>query len=95
MPNVRPRRIRPWGTVESGRWTAEGAEGRSPVDVLRGPLKRLAMEPPLRPFVRAVLKRLPARASTRALRDISERPAYLVGVHHAARRAMRVVEPGR
>lgn len=47
------------------------------------------MEPPLRLFVRAALKGLPASASTRALWDISERPAYLVGVHHAARRAVR------
>jgi hypothetical protein len=59
------------------------------MNALAGPLKRLAMEPPLRLFVRAALKRLPVRASTRALWDISGRPAYLVGVHHAARRALR------
>ena len=47
------------------------------------------MEPPIRLFVRALLKGLPAPASTRALWDISERPAYLVGVLHAARRAQR------
>jgi hypothetical protein len=54
-----------------------------------GWLKRLAMEPPIRLFVRAVLKRLPLPASTRALWDISARPPYLVGVLHAARRALR------
>ncbi len=54
-----------------------------------GWLKRLAMEPPIRLFVRAVLKRLPLPASIRALWDISARPPYLVGVLHAARRALR------
>ncbi len=54
-----------------------------------GWLKRLAMEPPIRLFVRAVLKRLPLPASTRALWDISARPPYLVGVLYAARRALR------
>jgi hypothetical protein len=47
------------------------------------------MEPPFRLFVRAVLKGLPIPASMRALWDISDRPAYLVGVHYAARRAVR------
>ncbi len=56
---------------------------------LAGPLKRLAMESPFRLFVRAVLKGLPVSATTRALWDISDRPAYLVGVHYAARRALR------
>jgi hypothetical protein len=47
------------------------------------------MESPLRLFVRAALKGLPVSASTRAFWDISDRPAYLVGVHYAARRALR------
>lgn len=47
------------------------------------------MEPPLRLLVRAAMKRLPVSVSTRALWDISDRPAYLVGVHQAARRAAR------
>ena len=59
------------------------------MNALAGPLKRLAMEPPLRLFVRAAMKRIPVPAATRALWDISERPAYLLGVHHAARRAVR------
>jgi hypothetical protein len=56
---------------------------------LVGPLKRLAMEPPMRLFVRAAMKRLPVGISTRALWDLSDRPAYLAGVHYAARRAVR------
>jgi hypothetical protein len=56
---------------------------------LTGPLKRLAMEPPVRLFVRALLKGLPIRAATRALWDISDRPPYLAGVLFAARRAVR------
>jgi hypothetical protein len=59
------------------------------MDRLAGPLKRLAKESPFRLFVRAALKRLPVSASTRALWDISDRPAYLAGVHYAARRALR------
>jgi hypothetical protein len=47
------------------------------------------MEPPVRLFVRACLRGLPVSAATRALWDISDRPAYLVGVHYAARRAAR------
>ena len=35
------------------------------------------------------MKRLPFSVSTRALWDISDRPAYLVGVLYAARRALR------
>lgn len=58
-------------------------------DAIAGRLKRLAMEPPIRLLVRAVVKRLPARASTRALWDVSDRPAYLLGLWHAARRAAR------
>ena len=56
---------------------------------LRGKLKKLAMEPPFRLFVRSILKGLPVAVSTRALWDISDRPAYLVGVLYAARRALR------
>jgi hypothetical protein len=56
---------------------------------LTGPLKRFAMEPPVRLFVRALLKRLRLRAATRALWDISDRPPYLAGVLFAARRAVR------
>ncbi|HEY2155265.1 MAG TPA: hypothetical protein VGH33_06520, partial [Isosphaeraceae bacterium] len=59
------------------------------MNALAGKLKRLAMEPPFRLFMRAFLKGLPVGASTRALWDISDRPAYLVGVHYAARRAVR------
>ena len=59
------------------------------MDLLRGPLKRLEMEPPFRLFVRAILKRFPVRASTRAWWDISRRPAYLVGVCQASRQALR------
>jgi hypothetical protein len=51
--------------------------------------KRLAMEPPFRLLVRTFLKGVPVSASTRALWDLSERPPYLIGVLHAARRAIR------
>ena len=44
------------------------------MNALRGRLKRLAMEPPFRLFVRAVLKGVPVSVSTRALWDISDRP---------------------
>jgi hypothetical protein len=59
------------------------------MNALAGRLKRLAMEPPFRLFVRALLKRLPVSTATRALWDISDRPPYLAGVHYAARRALR------
>ena len=59
------------------------------MDALTGRLKKLAMEPPVRLFVRAVMKRMPVRASTRALWDLSDRPAYLVGLVEAARQARR------
>jgi hypothetical protein len=59
------------------------------VEFLNGRLKRLAMEPPLRLFVRAALKCARVSASTRALWDISDRPAYLLGVLYAARQALR------
>ncbi len=56
---------------------------------LRGKLKRLAMEPPIRLLSRLILKRMPIPASTRALWDLSERPAYLLGLNFAARQAIR------
>ncbi len=59
------------------------------MNALAGPLKRLAFEPPFRVFVRTLLKGFAVPASMRALWDISERPAYLVGVHQDARRAVR------
>ena len=58
------------------------------MSALAGRLKKLAMEPPIRLFVRAFLKRLPVSSTTRALWDISDRPPYLAGVHYAARRAL-------
>ncbi len=74
----------------AGQFTdAKAAAGRGAVDAITGRLKRLAMEPPIRLLVRSVLKRLPASVATRALWDLSDRPAYLLGVFHAARRAVR------
>jgi hypothetical protein len=54
-----------------------------------GWLKRLAMEPPMRLFVRHFLKLMPVSASMRALWDLSDRPQYLIGVLFAARQALR------
>ena len=52
-------------------------------------LLRLAMEPPLRLLIRAaLLMGLPASCQTRALWDISTRPAYLMGVLEAAKQAI-------
>jgi hypothetical protein len=62
---------------------------KTPVEILNGRLKRLAIEPPVRLLVRAVLKCAPVSVSTRALWDISDRPAYLLGVLCAARQALR------
>ncbi len=56
---------------------------------LAGRMTRLAMEPPVRLIVRAVMRSLPLSVAIRALWDISDRPPYLVGLHHAARRAVR------
>jgi hypothetical protein len=50
---------------------------------------RLAKEPPARILVRALLKLLPVSVETRALWELSPRPAYLVGVFHAALEAKR------
>ena len=54
-----------------------------------GWMKRLAMEPPFRLAVRTILKAIPVGVSTRALWHLSERPAYLLGVYHAARLALK------
>lgn len=56
---------------------------------LRGKLKRLAMEPPFRLLVRAMLRGMGVSPSTRALWDLSERPASLLGLVFAARQAIR------
>lgn len=50
-------------------------------------LSRLAMEPPFRIFARALLQRLPVSVRTRALWDLSDRPAYLLGLLTAADQA--------
>ncbi len=55
---------------------------------------RLAMEPPFRIFVRAVLLRLPVSSvHTRTLWELSDRPAYLLGVWHAAGQARKQEVP--
>lgn len=48
---------------------------------------RLVAEPPFRILYRALLKRLPVSIETRALWELSPRPAYLLGVWNAARLA--------
>jgi hypothetical protein len=50
---------------------------------------RLAMEPPFRVLARAVLGRLPVSVKTRALWELSSRPAYLLGVLTAAGQARK------
>ena len=52
-------------------------------------LHRLAKEPPFRVLVRGFLSRVSASVDTRALWELSSRPAYLVGVLEAARQASR------
>lgn len=52
-------------------------------------LTRLGMEPPFRIFVRAVLKQLNVSVKTRALWELSRRPAYLLGVLTAAEQALK------
>jgi hypothetical protein len=47
------------------------------------------MEPPFRLFVRTLFKVAPVSVETRAFWDISDRPAYLLGVLHATRLARR------
>lgn len=53
------------------------------------PLARLAMEPPFRIAARALLRCLKVSARTRALWEISKRPAYLLGVVTAAEQARK------
>jgi hypothetical protein len=50
-------------------------------------VSRLAIEPPFRILARAVLKHLPVSVKTRALWELSARPAYLLGVVTAAEQA--------
>ena len=52
-------------------------------------MARLAKEPPFRIFARALLKGLPVSVRTRALWELSLRPAYLAGVLAAADQARR------
>ncbi len=56
---------------------------------VRGKLKRLAAEPPFRLLVRALLKHARLAPSTRSFWDLSDRPAYLLGMVFAARQAIR------
>jgi hypothetical protein len=56
-------------------------------------LARLGMEPPFRILVRALLKPLNISAKTRALWELSKRPAYLLGVHAAAKQALKQKVP--
>jgi hypothetical protein len=55
---------------------------------MEGFLERLAMEPPFRILVRALLRAFAVSARTRALWEISERPAYLLGVLTGAQQAL-------
>jgi hypothetical protein len=50
-------------------------------------LTRLAMEPPFRVLVRALLQWLPVSLKTRVQWELSARPAYLLGVYAAAMQA--------
>ena len=52
-------------------------------------LTRLGMEPPFRILVRALLKQLNVSVETRALWELSNRPAYLLGVLTAAQQARK------
>ena len=52
-------------------------------------ISRLAIEPPFRVLARALLKYLPVSVKTRALWELSARPAYLLGVVTAAEQARR------
>ena len=52
-------------------------------------LRRLGREPPIRLFVRGLLRLVPVPVATRARWDLSERPHYLLGILSAARRALR------
>lgn len=52
-------------------------------------IERLAAEPPLRILARAFLGKVKCSSSTRALWDLSARPAYLLGIVAAAAQAKR------
>lgn len=56
-------------------------------------LTRLGMEPPFRILVRALLKQLNVSVKTRALWELSKRPAYLLGVLAAAQQALKQKVP--
>lgn len=56
-------------------------------------LTRLGMEPPFRIFLRALFKQLNVSAKTRALWELSKRPAYLLGVFTAAEQALKQEVP--
>lgn len=56
-------------------------------------LTRLGMEPPFRILVRALLNRLNVSAKTRAVWELSKRPAYLLGVLTAAEQALKQRAP--
>jgi hypothetical protein len=60
-----------------------------PFHAFRETIARLGAEPPLRIFVRALLKRMPVSVRTRALWEVSRRPAYLLGIAAAARQAIK------
>lgn len=53
------------------------------------PVRRLAAEPPLRIISRALLRKLSTSIETRALWDLSARPAYLLGMAAAAAQARK------
>lgn len=55
-------------------------------------LTRLGMEPPFRIFVKSLLKHLNVSARTRAVWEISRRPAYLLGLVAAADQALKQKE---
>src|SRR5262245_46888159 len=50
-------------------------------------LRALAKEPPIRLLVRSLLRRMPVSVAKRARWDISDRPAYLLGLMFAAGQA--------
>jgi hypothetical protein len=52
-------------------------------------IQRMGMEPPFRVFSRALLARMKVSVETRALWDLSPRPAYLLGLVAAAEQASR------
>ncbi|MCC6250691.1 MAG: hypothetical protein IT499_23390 [Rubrivivax sp.] len=56
-------------------------------------VQRIGMEPPFRILSRALLGRLKVSVQTRALWDLSKRPAYLLGLVAAAEQAQRQKVP--